>query len=131
MHFPADCNNPEKTAALGRSSQYSIYLSAIKDGLLLQLGCNSIQTGNRDNTGDNTYLQVFGNWVGRSMGYQEDGIGFTDQAVLGLNETSMPVSHSCPHHGHPQLRVVGMVYFPGKRHFRSGKIWVPKCLSVT
>lgn len=62
------------------------------------------------------------------MGYQENGIGFTDQAMASFNEASVPVSHSCPHHGHPQLRVVGMVYFPGKTlgNFSSGEIWVPK-----
>ncbi|KAI1238106.1 hypothetical protein IHE44_0012820, partial [Lamprotornis superbus] len=63
--------------------------------------------GSRDKTGDDTYLQVFGNWVGRSMGYQENGIGFTDQAMASFNEASVPVSHSRPHHGHPQLSVVG------------------------
>lgn len=65
------------------------------------------------------------------MGYQENGIGFTDQAMASFNEASMPVGHSRPHHGHPQLRVVGMVNFPGKtlRNFSSGEIWVPK--SVT
>lgn len=58
------------------------------------------------------------------MGYQEDGIGFTDHAVPGFDEASMPVGHSCPHHSHPQLRVVGMVYFPGKAlsNFSSGEI---------
>lgn len=48
------------------------------------------------------------------MGYQENGIGFTDHAVSGFNEASMPVGHSCSHHSHPQLCVVRMVYFPGK-----------------
>jgi len=119
--------------ALARTSQYLIDLSALMDGLFLQLSCNFAQTDSRDNTAEDTNLQVFGNWVGRSMGYQENGIGFTDQAMPSFNETSMPVSHSCPHHGHPQLRVVGMIYFPRKTwsQFSSGKIWVPKCLSVT
>lgn len=62
------------------------------------------------------------------MGYQENGIGFADQAMASFNEASVPVGHSCPHHGHPQLSVVGMVYFPGKTlgNFSSGEIRVPK-----
>lgn len=66
------------------------------------------------------------------MGYQENGIGFTDHAVSSFNEAGMPVGHSCSHHSHPQLCIVGMVYFPGKAlsNFSSGKIPIPECLSV-
>lgn len=113
-----------------RSSQRFIDLSSYR-WVFLQLDCNLAQVESRDKTGDATYLQVFGDWVGRSMGYQENGIGFADQAMASFNEASVPVSHSRPHHGHPQLSIVGMVNFPGKTlgNFSSGEIWVPK--SVT
>lgn len=46
------------------------------------------------------------------MRHQEDGVGFADHPVPHLNVTSMPVGQPCPHHGHAQLGIVGMVELP-------------------
>ena len=47
-----------------------------------------------------------------SMCDQEDGISFADHAMPHLNVASMPVGQPCPHDGHAQLGIVGMVQLP-------------------
>ena len=46
------------------------------------------------------------------MCHQENGVGFADHAVAHLDVASMPVGQPCPHDGHAQLGIVGVVEFP-------------------
>lgn len=59
-----------------------------------------------------TYLQVSGNSMVGSMGDYEDAVSLADQAVTHLYLTCMPLGDACPHDGHAQLGVVGVVQLP-------------------
>lgn len=48
------------------------------------------------------------------MSHQEDGVGFADHPVPHLDVTSVPVGQACPHHGHAQLGIVGVVELPAE-----------------
>ena len=46
------------------------------------------------------------------MCHQENAVGFADHAVPHLNVASMPVGQPCPHDGHAQLGIVGVIQLP-------------------
>lgn len=58
------------------------------------------------------YLQVSGDGVVGSMGDHEDAVGLADHTVTHLYLPCMPVGDACPHDGHAQLGVVGVVQLP-------------------
>ena len=56
-----------------------------------------------------THLQVSGDGVVGSMGDHEDAVGLADHAMTRLYLTRMPGGDTCPHYGHAQLGIVGVV----------------------
>ena len=58
------------------------------------------------------YLQVSGDGVVGSVGDHEDAVGLADHLVAHLQLPCMPVGDPCPHDGHPQQGVVGVVQLP-------------------
>lgn len=58
------------------------------------------------------HLQVFGDGVVGTMGDNEDAVGLADQTMAHLDLPGVPVGDTCPHDGHAQLGIVGVVQFP-------------------